>query len=734
MKTLLTILLFLSLNARATIYYFSFTDGDDSRSAATAQNSATPWKTINKLNSEWAAGTFAPGDQILFKRGDTWLPSGNTYPITPAENGTALNRIIIGAYGSGALPKFSGFTTITAWTNVSGNVWESTSAITSDATLKLNMVVVDGLAQHMGREPDITDANKGYINATSIQSSTQFTATGFTNTPNNWTGARAILRTGRAAFDSITITAHTSGGQITVSRPAVYGALGTGEGFFISNDVRTLDQHGEWYYNPTTRKLSIYTTLNPNSNYTIQAATVNTLMTLTGDQYITFEDVRFEGANEVMINITDASGSATPTKNIIFDDFEMYYAGRTFVQTSTSVQTDFTFTDGYLSDALNYGLDLRSAGSNKTVQRCTINRVAMFAGMMTNVGVGSSAILSNSGSNHNFSYNTIKNQGYNAIRSNGASNQRICGNFIDSFCITMDDGGAIYTVETSATVRSGIVIDSNIVIHGIGAGEGVTSSNNSHSAGGIYLDDHANHVEMLFNTVGHIKGKGIWLHHANNVDIRYNTVYDCSSYAIFFQKNVSTSSSQLYNLTIKHNKFIAKERVSDNSQYIFGYSNYDLNNTTAGTINGMGTIDSNYYARPTVDSTNTSQNKYIRILMETGTSDVLAATNYNLIDWRALTNHDDNTKQSPLQFAGANLDTLSQFFYNETSTSATESISDQYMDMEGNIYNPPTVSVPAYGSRFLLKTPTSPATEQPAGVPVIRGNKVIYRGNKKIVR
>jgi hypothetical protein len=112
MRTLLTILLFLSLNARSTTYYVSFNGGDDSRSAAQAQSSASPWKTIAKVNA--MQSTFAPGDSILFKRGDTWVGE----MLVPAKNGTSGSPIVYGAYGTGDNPKFSGGATIASWTSL----------------------------------------------------------------------------------------------------------------------------------------------------------------------------------------------------------------------------------------------------------------------------------------------------------------------------------------------------------------------------------------------------------------------------------------------------------------------------------------------------------------------------------------------------------------------------------------------------------------------------------------
>jgi len=54
-RLLLLTLFFIKLvvlpqQANATNYYFSTTDGDDSRTSAQAQNQATPWKSIDKLN------------------------------------------------------------------------------------------------------------------------------------------------------------------------------------------------------------------------------------------------------------------------------------------------------------------------------------------------------------------------------------------------------------------------------------------------------------------------------------------------------------------------------------------------------------------------------------------------------------------------------------------------------------------------------------------------------------
>jgi len=60
----------LNIQAIANNYYFSSTDGDDSRTSFQAQDSSTPWRSINKLNSIFSS--LQAGDVILFKRGDVF--------------------------------------------------------------------------------------------------------------------------------------------------------------------------------------------------------------------------------------------------------------------------------------------------------------------------------------------------------------------------------------------------------------------------------------------------------------------------------------------------------------------------------------------------------------------------------------------------------------------------------------------------------------------------------------
>src|SRR5215475_9054 len=124
MKNLLLSLLvaklaLLSGIAGATTYYFSTSDGDDSRTNAQAQNSSTPWKSIDKLNSIFSS--LMPGDKLLFKRGDVFYGT-----INPSKSGSAGSPIVFGAYGNGEKPIISGFVIIGTWTSIGNGLYEAT--------------------------------------------------------------------------------------------------------------------------------------------------------------------------------------------------------------------------------------------------------------------------------------------------------------------------------------------------------------------------------------------------------------------------------------------------------------------------------------------------------------------------------------------------------------------------------------------------------------------------------
>ncbi len=105
---ILLLLLPSSVNSYAATYYLSSSKGDDSRTVLQAQKSSTPWQSLARINSM----TLAPGDVVNLKRGDVFTGS-----LTVGQSGASGKPITYSAYGTGANPKISGFTTLSTWTN-----------------------------------------------------------------------------------------------------------------------------------------------------------------------------------------------------------------------------------------------------------------------------------------------------------------------------------------------------------------------------------------------------------------------------------------------------------------------------------------------------------------------------------------------------------------------------------------------------------------------------------------
>jgi hypothetical protein len=107
--------------ATAATYYVNATGGNDSNDGLSA---ATAWETMAKVNGS----TFAAGDSILLKRGETWRES-----LVVPSSGTAGNPIRFDAYGTGAAPTITGRLDLpaAAWSVDSGNVWKATATASS---------------------------------------------------------------------------------------------------------------------------------------------------------------------------------------------------------------------------------------------------------------------------------------------------------------------------------------------------------------------------------------------------------------------------------------------------------------------------------------------------------------------------------------------------------------------------------------------------------------------------
>lgn len=492
---------FFVIESHAANYYFS-ANGNDSYTSTQAKNSSTPWKTITKLNSYFP--NINPGDSILFKCGETFAGT-----ITLAQSGTAASPIVISSYGTGSKPVISGFAAATGWVNLGGGIYQANCP--SIATT-VNIVTLNGVSQPMGRFPNANAANSGYLNIDSYVGSTQITSSQL-NTSVNWTGAEVVIRKNHWIIDRATITSNTSN-VINYSGVSIYQPANN-FGFFVQNNPNTLDQFGEWYFDPGQKKIMMYWGSTTPSDTSVLVGSLNYLVYDNTYNYITINGITFTGANSSSLNINNAVGIQIKNSNITS-------SGGNGIKTWAT--TGMVIQNTNFQDNNNDGIYSQSA-INTQFTNNTVTNIGVMAGMGQSGNSTYEGVIIK-GQNNTITNNKVQNVGYSGIEFDGDSTI-IKNNFVTNFTLVKDDGGGIYTWsgnKDSLTNNYGRILANNIVVNSGSAPNGTTGAFEGCSDG-IYLDDNATGISITGNTVASCVG-GIFMHNVRNIVFSGNTLFN----------------------------------------------------------------------------------------------------------------------------------------------------------------------------------------------------------------
>ncbi|MBV5313777.1 MAG: right-handed parallel beta-helix repeat-containing protein [Prolixibacteraceae bacterium] len=635
-KIIFFLALICSISAQATNYYYS-SSGNNANSGLTPLLAR---QTLANHNSS----TFAAGDSILFKKGDTF--AGQLVP----KSGSVGVPIIYGAYGSGAKPIISSFETLTGWTLQSGNIYRA--ATTCNNAINV-ILTIDGVPTAKGRYPNST-----WLSYESHSGNTSITDNSLTGSP-SFTGAQVVVRNSRWKMEVATISGHTNG---TLTFNSITDTPSDGYGYFIQNSAQVLDQEGEWYI--SGGYVYMYFSDSPASK-TVKISTIDNLISSIGKSYWTMTNIAIQGANDKGLKIYNPVGI-----NLKYCDFSLI--GNAAIESDGSPASVALKIENCTFSNIN-SCAVYSYSDATTVKNCTITKIGMQAGMGDdNWGNYCGALVN--GNNSLVEKCTLQNIGYVGIGFRGNSTL-IKNNLIDNFCITLDDGGGIYTSTATPTGRS---IDGNIVVNGATAYGG---SNNQISATyGIYLDERAADVNISNNTVSNMPSGGILLHVATDVDITGNTVYNCAK-QLYFSNN-QAGYPAMATVNVNNNIFVAKEA----SQNVFTF--YSIYNDLT-----FGSASSNVYARPISDTQVFSVDPYNG-----------SATTYDLAGWKAVSGYDANSTKSPKAISTtADID----FAYNATSIETSVSLAFAGISPSGSRVLQTTTLQP-YTSVIVIKDLTNP--------------------------
>jgi parallel beta-helix repeat protein len=511
----------------------------------------------------------------------------------------------------------------------------------------------------MGRWPNATDSWGGFRKITSHSGSTSISDNTLSGTP-NWTGATVVMRKNQFRMEKGTVTSH-SGTTLNYSSTWNQTSVSDGYGYFIENSIQTLDKQNEWYYNPSTKKLDIYSTFTPGN---VKISTVTTLINATSMSYLTFDQLSFQGSIGRMFVVSSSS-------HITVRNCDLISAGSDAIYGSNPSYLDVE--NCTITNSNHTAIDLDVTANNTTILNNVITTSGAYPGMLDNYWLTAAVYVA--GSNNTIQGNTVRKSGYLGISFAKGNNILVKNNWVDSTAFVLDEGGAIYTYRGSdATVYSNRSIDGNIITNVIGALGGKTSGTGA--AAGIQMDGNSQGVSIINNSIANVSMYGILLFNAHEITIRNNTVYNCASGTLGMVHDVGWN--YIRNVAIKSNKFVMATPNNSLGNWVYQTGENDLLQ--------FGSADSNVVATPMNDV-----NAFF-------TYDGSTYSHRTVAQWQSFSGMDKNSKASPKTITS--LSSL-RFEYNATSSSKTVSLGQAYIDVKGVSY-PSSITLAPYTSAVLI--------------------------------
>jgi parallel beta-helix repeat protein len=497
-----------------TTYYVDNKAGDNGSDSNTGTSLSTPFLTIQR-----AAQAALPGDTVDIRAG--------TYreTVTPKNSGTAAAPITYQAYNNEKVV-IDGADLVTGWTSYSGNIYQS-SSMNWTMGGQDDQLFVDGQMMTYARWPntslDVSHPSLAVAgaNTTGVPGTYSFLTetiydTHLTQPAGYWIGATIHVESGAFwVYEAATITNYTravingvSYGVITYQSSFNYPTYYTdqpgnvyyitGDPYFTAGQFQNLDSAGEFYRDPTTGKVYLWTPAGDSpSSHVVEAKAREWAFDLSGDSYI----------NIVGINIFAAGiNSSSSSNHLLINGITAQYVSHfenyngnwlpTFADGSSVIgSTGIVLDGGYdtienSTIAYSAGDGIFLGGSNNTVFNNVIHDVDYLG--LTCAGIDmSQATGATPSANNDIGYNTLYNSGRVLIQASSITTSRIHNNRLWNAMLQATDGGAIYAYGANG---NGTEIDHNVISN-------VFNAFNYFSNGAVFLDGGSNGFTIDHNII-----------------------------------------------------------------------------------------------------------------------------------------------------------------------------------------------------------------------------------------
>jgi hypothetical protein len=531
--------------------YYVSPSGSDAWPGTLAQ----PFATI-----QFAANQLGAGDTLNIRAG-----SYHEY-VTVPSSGTATAPITIQAY-SGECPALVGAATVSGpWTIYSGSIYGA--AWPSQPV----QVFSDGHLLNEARWPNTAAEDfAGQTYALAEAGSYDFIQYTGSDLPNvDLTGAWIRIMAGQAwvGYDRQVTSYDGSSGKLSFSPtinaptdPYVISELvpRRGNHFFLFGKLNLLDSPGEWYWDPATQQLYVWTQDGASPEGRIEAGTASAVMNISGRSYLTVKGLSAHGGWFNLQNCTSCT----------LQDFHLWAPTWTRTVNGYGVQPEYLGgVDVSGSGNLLQGGSVRQAGRSaihvmgaaNTVQQVTIEDSGWN-------WAGEAAIQLEGANQALVQNNTIRRVAMAGIYL--APDSRVLNNLVDGACMFVEDCGNINAWDMDG---QGTEVAYNLL-----------QGNQTRWGAGIYLDAGSPNFYLHDNLIQNVLWNGMNI--TDVAKIENNTVLDAQHTSINFVPPASAIGADWSAGIVAHNQlfeaFAIDVSLAQPTSFIPDYGYYGSYTTLA---------------------------------------------------------------------------------------------------------------------------------------------------------